>query len=369
MKIPIPNHLEHLSPYVPGKPIEETERELGITGVIKLASNENPLGPSPRAIEAARAALAHVHLYPDGSSFHLRRALADHHNVHPEEVIVGNGSNDLIALLLQAFVHGDDEVLLSRGSFAIFKLAAQALGRKVVEVPMRDRFSIDVDAVADALSPRTRLLFLDNPVNPTGTHFGRPELERLLGKISQSTIVVMDEAYFEFAHAADYPDSTELRRDFSNLVTMRTFSKIHGLAGLRLGYALCDRWIAGYVDRARPPFNVSSVAQAAGIAALGDLDHQKKSRTVAIEGVAFLTRELRAQGFVVPDSQGNFVLCDFGVPAKPVCDALLRAGVIVRPIANYGFANAARISAGTAAECERLVRALGELKKRGLFAR
>ena len=365
MNVPLPEAILRISPYVPGKPVEETERELGLTGVIKLASNENPLGPSPRAVEAGRRALDRAHIYPDGAAYTLRHELAAHHRVAPEEVVVGNGSNDLIDLFIRAFVHGDDEVLLSAGSFAIFKLAALGLCRKVVELPMARRHYIDIEAIARAShTSKTRLVFLDNPVNPTGTHFGKTALERLMAEANPSTIVVLDEAYFEFATAADYPDSSQLRARYPNLVTLRTFSKIHGLAGLRLGYALIDRELAGVVNRIRPPFNVSAIAQAAGVAALGDLAHQARSRDVAAQGVAFLTRELRGLGFDVPDSQGNFVLCDFGVPAKPVCDALLHEGVIVRPIANYGFPDAARISAGTPAECERLVATLRRLAVR-----
>lgn len=360
MRPPVAPFIETLAPYQRGKPIEEVQRELGIKDVIKLASNENPLGLSPRA----RAALEHslyLHHYPDGSAYVLRRALAKKHGVRPEEVATGNGSNDVIDLMIRTFVHGEDEVVIAEGSFLMFRLAAQAAGRKIVFVPMTE-LGIDLAAMAEACrGPRARMVFLDNPVNPTGTYFGRAAWERFLARVPEHVIIVMDEAYFEFARAEDYPDSQRYRAHHPNVVTLRTFSKIYGMAGLRLGYGLMASEMTDYFDRVRPPFNVSTAAQVAGTAALEDNGFVERSRRLAWEGVERLTAGLRALGLRVPPSQGNFVFCDFGREVAEVFEKMLREGVIIRPVANYGFATAARISAGTAEECDRCVRAVAKV--------
>jgi len=357
----VPEHIETLKPYVPGKPIPETEREYGITGVIKLASNENPLGPSPLAVQAIEAAAHQVHLYPDGASYYLVRRLAEFLNVDPDRVFVASGSNEIIELLIRTFIQGDDEALLCQGSFLMYKVSLQSHGRKFTEVPMREGMRYDLEAMAAALTPRTRMVFLANPDNPTGTAFSKAELDRFLEKVPPDTFVVLDEAYFEYVRWKEYPNGLDYVSGRPNMVVLRTFSKIYGLAGLRLGYGVMHPDVVAYLNRTRMPFNVSSLAQAAGAAALDDVEHLRTTRETTWRGLESLTRELRALGCSVPESHANFVFVDLGRPAGPVYEALLRRGIITRPIPGYGFPNALRISVGLTSQCERLIAAMKEV--------
>ncbi|QSQ25738.1 histidinol-phosphate transaminase [Pyxidicoccus parkwayensis] len=357
----VPTHVETLKPYVPGKPIEETEREFGLKGVIKLASNENPLGPSPRAVEAMRTASAATHLYPDATSFHLVRKLAAHVGVRPEEVVLGCGSNELIELLIRTFTTPEDEILLCKGSFSAYRISAQAHGRPFVEVPMKAGYQYDLEAMAKAVTPRTRMVFLANPDNPTGTAFSRAALEQFLAAVPAEVLVVHDEAYFEFVDWPEYASGVELFRKHPNLVALRTFSKIHGLAGVRLGYGIMDAKLAAYVHRTRMPFNLTVVAQAAGMAALEDTEHVKRTRENNRLGLRYYAEELPKLGATLTHSHANFVFADFHRPAVELYELLLRKGVIVRPFASQGFPTCLRISVGTPAENERCVRALKEI--------
>jgi histidinol-phosphate aminotransferase len=355
----VPPNVATLQPYVPGKPIEEVEREYGVTGVAKLASNENALGPSPRALAAARTACASVHLYPDGSAYFLKEAIARKFGVPSAEVVVGNGSNELIELLVRTFVLDGEEVLTSAQSFVAYKLAANAHGRPLVEAPMRERFHYDLDALRERLSPRTKVVFLANPDNPTGTWFLERDLVPFLEAVPETALVVLDEAYVEYVDVPGFQDAMSLRQRFANLVVLRTFSKIYGLAGLRLGYLFARPEVAGFLDRVRAPFNVNLVAQAAGAAALGDEEHVRRSRALVREGRPVLEAGLRALGATVVPSQGNFVLADFpGRPGKALFEAMLREGVVVRPVGGYGFPTAQRITVGTRAENEKALAAL-----------
>jgi len=361
----VPPNVESLQPYVPGKPIEEVEREYGVRDVAKLASNENALGPSPRALAAAREACARMNLYPDGSAFYLRGAIAERFGVPPDEVVVGNGSNELIELLVRTFVLEGEEVLTSAQSFVAYKLAAQAHGRTLVEAPMRGRFHYDLDALAARLSSRTKVVFLANPDNPTGTWFLERDLVRFLEAVPPHALVVLDEAYVEFVDAPGFQDSLSLRRRFPNLVVLRTFSKIYGLAGLRLGYGFARREVAGFIDRVRAPFNVSLVAQAAGVGALGDREHVERTRELVRRERPFLAAGLAALGATVVPSQGNFLLADFpGRAGKDLFEALLREAVVVRPMGGYGFPTAQRITVGTRPENEKALAALRKVLAR-----
>ena len=361
MRPVVADYIETLSPYVPGKPIEETEREYGITGAIKLASNENPLGPSPLAIEAIERAARSVHLYPDGTSYHLVRRLAEHMGVVPGEVFVGNGSNEIIELLIRTFTTPDDEAVICQGSFLMYKVALQSHGRRFVEVPMRSGYRYDLPAMAAAVKPRTRLVFLANPDNPTGTAFGKAELEAFLSTVPPEAVIVLDEAYFEYVDWADYPSGLDYFRRWPNLVVLRTYSKIYGLAGVRLGYGVMSAERCGYLNRTRMPFNLSFLAQAAGIAALDDVEHVRTTRETTHRGLRYLERELARLGAQVPKSYANFAFTDLGRSAGPVYEQLLRLGVITRPMNGYGFPNALRISVGLGSQNERLVAALGEV--------
>jgi len=347
-----------LVPYEAGKPIEELAREVGVTDAIKLASNENPFGPSPLAMEAIAGAVASLHRYPDASAFRLRERLAARLGVTLPEVIQGSGSNELLELLVRTFTTPADHVVFAEPSFVVYRLAAMAHGVPFTAVPLRDGVH-DLEAMAAAVTPKTRLLFVANPNNPTGTHVGRAALERLLREVPPDVVVAIDEAYFEYADAPDFPDSLTLRGLRERLVVLRTFSKIYGLAALRVGYAVGPAEIVDYMNRVRMPFNVGTLGQVAALAALDDTAHVQKSRDQNRAGRAELSRALAGMGLAPLPSQANFVYVDLGRPARSVYDALLRKGVIVRPFG--GAPTALRITVGTSDENARLIRALGEV--------
>ena len=347
-----------LRPYEAGKPVEELARELGIADAVKLASNENPLGPSPRAVEAMRGALGHVHRYPDASAFRLRRRLAERLGVPMDQVIQGNGSNELLELLVRTFTTPADHVVFAEPSFVVYQLAAMAHGVSFTAVPLRDDVH-DLAAMAKAVKPETRLMFIANPNNPTGTHVGRAALERLLAEVPPHVIIAIDEAYAEYADADDYPDSISLRGLRERLVVLRTFSKIYGLAALRIGYAVAPADLVDYMNRVRAPFNVSTLGQEAALAALDDPEHVERSRKVNREERARLSSALEKLGLGVAPSQANFVYVELSRPARPVYEALLRKGVIVRPFG--ALPTKLRVTVGTRAENERFLSAIHEV--------
>lgn len=358
----IPPHIQTLSPYVPGKPIEETEREYGISGAIKLASNENPLGPSPKAVQAIAESLGKLHLYPDASYFYLKRKLADFLGVTPDEILLGAGSNEVIELLIRTFMGDEDEAILCRGSFIMYKVSMHALNRRYVEVPMKG-WNYDLEAMAERVGPRTRMIVAANPDNPSGTWFGRKPFEQFIDRVTRAnpeTLIVLDEAYFEYATDPDYPNSLHYHRDYPNLVTLRTFSKVYGLAGVRLGYGVMHPTLVSYLNRTRMPFNVSSLAQAAGLAAIDDQEFVEKSRQANATEREFLMAELPKLGLEVVPSQTNFIMMELKRPASPVNEQLLRRGVIVRPVGNYGLPTCLRVTVGTRPENEKLLAALKE---------
>ena len=350
-------NIERIRAYEAGKPIEELARELGIDHAIKLASNENPLGPSPLALAAARAVLGEVHRYPDAMAYRLREKLAALHGVRMEEVIQGNGSNELLDLLVRTFTTAADHIVFAAPSFVVYELSSLAHGTPFTAVPLSDHRH-DLEAMARAVTPRTKLLFVANPNNPTGTYVGTRAVERLLGELPPEIIVAMDEAYFEYADAPDYPDCLKLRGLRERLVVLRTFSKIYGLAALRVGYAIAPANIVDYMNRLRNPFNVGSVGQAAAMAALDDREHVQRSRELNRTERARLSAELERLGLGVVPSQANFVFVDLKRPAREVYDRLLRKGVIVRVI---GSPSGVRITVGTADENTRLISALKEV--------
>ncbi|HTM19242.1 MAG TPA: histidinol-phosphate transaminase [Kofleriaceae bacterium] len=357
----VPPHIRELRPYQPGKPIEELERELGITGAIKVASNENPLGPSPAGVAAAAAALADVNVYPEDDCHKLRRALAARHDVDPAELVFGSGSNDIIYMMVQAFTRPGDEVLTHQHAFITYRLAARGLDCRFVEAPVTADLAADVDALLAAVTPRTRMLFLGNPNNPTGGWLPRAEFERLLARLPREVFLVVDEAYHEYAVelAPDYAQAQRYRGpDHANLVVLRTSATISGLAGLRVGYGVCDRAVADYLGRVRRPFCVSSVAQAAALAALDDAEHVRRSQAAAAAGIPALAEAAHALGLRAYPSAANFLLVDVGREAAPVYDALLRRGVIVRALTAWGLPRHLRISIGTAEQTARIIDAL-----------
>ncbi len=354
----VPEWIRTLAPYPPGKPIDELERELGIRDSIKLASNENPLGPSPKALAAVTAALADLHRYPDGSAFHLKRRLAARLGVGVEELVVGNGSNEIIELVVRAFLRPGDEATMADQAFVIYKLVVQAAGGTPRVVPLRD-FTHDLDAIGTAIGPRTRLVFLANPNNPTGTIFRRAAWEAFLRRVPPHVIVVADDAYAEYVEDPEYPDTIRSRGDRSvEVVSLRTFSKLYGLAGLRVGYGVASAAVIDAIARIRQPFNVNALALVGALAALDDDEHVRRTLAANREGMAYLVAAFRRLGLEHVPSAANFVLVRVGDGGR-VYQALLRRGVIVRPMEVYGFPAHVRVTVGTRAENERFVDALG----------
>ena len=357
MSLVIPS-IEALVPYEGGKPVEELEREFGITDAVKLASNENPLGPSPRALEAARATLAGVSRYPDGIAFGLRDALARFHGVRRDEVLQGAGSNELLDLVVRTFATREHHIVFGEPAFIVYRIASLAYGVPFTAVPLKN-FVHDLPAMAAAVTPKTRVVFVANPNNPTGTYVGRAAVEEFLRAVPPEVIVVMDEAYFEYADAVDYQSSLALRHLRERLLVMRTFSKAYGLAGLRVGYAIGPASLIDYMNRVRAPFNTSIPGQAAASAALDDQAHVQESRRMNTAERARLTRALHGMGLSVAPSQANFILVELARPARPVYDRLLERGVIVRPFAN--LPTSLRVTCGLPRENDRFLAALGEV--------
>jgi histidinol-phosphate aminotransferase len=347
-----------LRPYESGKPAEEVARELGIADAVKLASNENPLGPSPLALEAMERVLANVHRYPDARAHSLRERLAARHGVSMPEVLTGNGSNELIELVVRTFCTARHHVVFAEPSFVVYRMIALAQGVPFSAVPLRDE-AHDLEAMAAAATPQTRVMFIANPNNPTGTHVGRAALESLLKSLRPEVIVVIDEAYVDYADADDYPDALRLRDLRERLIVLRTFSKIYGLAALRVGYAVGPAELLDYMNRVRAPFNVGTLGQVAALAALDDQSHIERSRLSNREQRARLLVELSRLGLRVVPSQANFVYVDFGQAVAPLYERLLRLGVIIRPFGSLPMC--ARVTVGTAGENDRLLGALGEV--------
>jgi histidinol-phosphate aminotransferase len=350
-------HILGIAPYEPGKPIEELQRELGIGDPIKLASNENPLGPSPKAVAAMQAALHEVNRYPDGASWALMQKIAAHHQVSPQQIFIASGSVEVLNLLAFLFIRPGLNAVFSEHGFAIYPLATAAAGGTWKAVPMRPGFQFDLDGVAAAIDPSTRLLFLDNPNNPTGAVFRRAEWERLLERIPAEVVIVADEAYFEFVRDPDYPDSLKYHDGRRMIVTLRTFSKIFGLAGLRVGYAVASPALITLLHKVRQPFNVTSLAQVGALAGMDDHEHVQRTMEVNAAGMAYLEREFKRLGIAYAPSHANFILADVG-DGRAVFDQLLRHGVIVRPVGGYGLPRHVRITVGLEDENRRLVAAL-----------
>ena len=349
-----------LRPYEAGKPVEELARERGITDAVKLASNENPLGPSPKAVQAMHGVLADVNRYPDANAFKLRERLAAGLGVSMAEVVQGNGSNELLDLLVRTFTTPADHIVFGNPSFVVYQLAAMAHSVPFTAVPLADDIH-DLDAMAKAITPNTKLVFIANPNNPTGTYVGRPALERFLREVPKDVIVAVDEAYSEYADAPDYPDALALRSLRERLVVFRTFSKIYGLAALRVGYAVGPAELVDYMNRVRAPFNVSTPGQAAALAALDDTDHVARSKKTNAVERARLSAGLTGLGLRVTPSQANFVYVAVPMAAAQIYEALLDRGVIVRAFG--GLPRHLRITVGTERENDRLLTALREVLK------
>jgi len=359
--------VQSLTPYQPGKAIDELKREFGLQNIIKLASNENPLGPGLLVLDAIKNQFRDIARYPDGNGFELKQKLAYRHNVQIDQITLGNGSNDILEFVARTFVSPDDEVIFSQHAFAVYPLVTQAIGGIICEVPATD-WGHDLQAMLARITDKTRLIFIANPNNPTGTWLTRDELTNFLQSVPDSVIVVLDEAYFEYAHAtemglAEYPDGIELLSKFKNLVVTRTFSKAYGLAGLRVGFGISNSEIADLLNRVRQPFNVNSLALAAATAALDDQEHIHQSVLLNKQGMLELSNAFSSLSLAYIPSAGNFICFDVGCQAMPVYTELLKLGVIVRPVANYSMPNHLRVTLGTKEENKIFINALQQVLK------
>lgn len=348
-------NIKAIHPYQPGKPIEELERELGISNSIKLASNENPLGPSPAALAAITAATQTLTRYPDGNGFALKNALAKRYQIAPQQITLGNGSNDVLELIARTFVSAQDEVMFSQYAFAVYPLVTQAIGAKAVIAPAKN-YGHDLDAMTTLISDKTKLIFIANPNNPTGTMLAAAELKTFLEQVPDTVIVVLDEAYLEYT--VQEVNTVDWLAAHPNLILTRTFSKAYGLASLRVGYSLSDPAVADVINRIRQPFNVNGLALAAATASLSDDSYIQQTKQCNDDGMKQMVTGIQQLGLDSIPSQGNFIAVDVGGPAEKVFQSLLQQGVITRPIANYGLPHHLRVSIGLADENTRFLSAL-----------
>jgi len=351
--------VSEIKPYKPGKPIEEVKREYKLKKVYKMASNENPLGSSPMAVSAIKKSLESINLYPDGACFYLKKALSSKYKLDMDSFVVGNGSDELIVLALQAFINKGDEVIIADPTFLVYKLAAKLAEAKVISVKLKD-FKYDLEAMQSKISPRTKMIFIANPDNPTGSYVNNKQVDKFLKSVPKDVIVFFDEAYFEYAEKIkDFPDTMQyLKR--GNIIVIRTFSKIYGLSGMRIGWAAASKEIIEYLNQVREPFNVNSLAQVAAIAALKDKTHIAQSRKIVNEGKKFFTKELKELNLFFVPSSTNFILVEVGKNSKMIYEKLLRNGIIVREMSAWGLNGFIRITIGNMKENKLFI---NELKK------
>jgi len=346
-------------PYRPGKLVSELEREYGITDAVKLASNENPLGPSPLAVAAMGKVLADASQYPDSNGYYLKAKLAERYSVSAQQLVLGNGSNEILELIARAFLTAETSAVMSAHCFTVYPTVTVAAGARVIEVPSR-QWGHDLAAMADAVTDDTRVIFIANPNNPTGTSVGRAELTEFLARLPAHLVVVLDEAYIDYIEDDAFPNGLEWLSTCRNLIVLRTFSKIYGLAGVRIGFGVADEQVIELLNRIRQPFNINNLALAAAEAALDDEQHLQQSRQVNQRGLQQLATGLADLGLGYIPSNANFITVDLCQPAAPVYFAMLKRGVIVRPIENYRMPQHLRISVGLESENRRCLQALAE---------
>jgi histidinol-phosphate aminotransferase len=363
MRFGVPEYIYSIKPYKPGKPIEELEREYGIQGSVKLASNENPLGPSPKAKQAAIDALERMHRYPDGSGHYLTGKLSEKLGVSPGSIVLGNGSDDVIGMLCRALLSPGTEAVMTAPSFLMYEILVRSVGAKPVFVALKD-LAVDLPAISANVNPNTRIVFLNNPNNPTGTFIRKDEFYRFLSGLPGGSVVVLDEAYIEFASDPQCADGLCFLPEFPRLSVLRTFSKAYGLAGIRIGYGVMDPELAGLLHRIRQPFNTSLPAQAAAIAALDDEAFFHQTMELVAKELDFLQGALTERGIAWYPTQANFFLIDVRRDADEVYSAMLREGVIVRSMVSYGYPHYIRINAGTHGENERFLEAFDKVMSR-----
>ncbi len=351
-------HIQDIRPYEPGKPIKELQREHEIRRVIKLASNENPLGPSGKAIRAMRKAISEVHLYPEGNCYYLLNRLAKELEIDPENLIFGNGSNEIIELIARGFLSEGEEVLSSETTFLVYPILTQVCGGKFRAVPMKD-YRYDLQGILDAITPKTKIIFIANPNNPTGTYVTAQEVEEFLSKVPEHILVCFDEAYVDFVEAQDFPRMLSyIKNERPNVIVLRTFSKSYGLAGLRIGYGAASKEMVAYLHKVRQPFNVNSLAQVAATAALDDKFFLWRTKWLVVRGRKFFYRKLEKIGLKYLPSQANFILVNMGRNGMDVYNELLRQGIIVRPMVAYGLPEWLRVTIGRRSQNVQLIRSL-----------
>ena len=356
----IANRISGLPTYIGGKPIDELQRELGIDKPIKLASNENPNGPSPKSLEALSQNILNVASYPDGDSYYLKRKICDKENLLPNQIIIGNGSNEILELISHAFIEKDDEVIMGEYCFIVYPIVATLSEAKIIRSQMPN-MTHDIQNIIDLVTNNTKVIFIANPNNPTGTKVPKSSIYNLLDSISSNVLVVVDEAYCEYLVENQRMDASKDIAKWKNLVIVKTFSKIYGLAGLRIGFAMGDNEVIDKIQKPREPFNVNSLAQLAAVAAIDDKDHIEKSFQLNNSGMLFMKTEIAKMGLKIYPSHANFILVDFGCPARNIYEELLKRGIIVRPLVNYNLPNCLRITIGTQDENERFVFELREV--------
>lgn len=353
-------NIVHLPVYQPGKPIEEVKRELGLTEVIKLASNENPFGCSPKAKEAIQAELEQISIYPDGGAVKLTSVLSNHFGVDPNQIIFGAGSDDIIMMIARAYLTPQDETVMASHTFPQYKHNVEVEGAKPVEVPLVNG-THDLEAMLAAVTDKTKIVWICNPNNPTGTIVSHEEVKRFMERVPQSVLVVLDEAYAEYVSAPEFPDGFGLLREYKNLILLRTFSKIFGLASLRIGFGVGHPDVIRSINQVREPFNTSRFAQAAAAVSITDAEFIEKCRTANEQGILYLTREFDRMGLRYFPAHGNFIMVDCGKPAAEVFDGLLRRGVIVRGGHALGFPTSLRVTVGSLQQNETFIRALEQV--------
>jgi histidinol-phosphate aminotransferase len=353
-------NIVNIKPYVGGKPIEEVKREFGLKSVIKLASNENPYGPSPRVLKAIQAAAKEINRYPDGACYELRQMVAKRHNVAPEQLVFGSGSDEVIIMALRAFINEGDEVVMAKPSFLVYSIGAVSVGAKLVQIPLKG-LRYDLAAMKKAVTPRTKIVFIANPDNPSGQYVTKAEVAEFLKGFPENVLVFFDEAYFELVTAEDYPDAITLLKSRKNIIVARTFSKIFGLAGLRIGYAAASVEVADFLNRAREPFNVTSIAQAAAIAALKDEAYYRKILKVIARERDVLCAGLEMLGLSYSKGYTNFIQVRVPRASGEVVLALMKKGVIVRDMNAWGLQDYIRVTIGTPAENKRFLKVLKEI--------
>lgn len=350
-------NIKNIVPYPPGKPIEELERELGITGSIKIASNENPLGPSKKALKAVQEKLSDINRYPDGSCYYLKEKLSKKLGLGMDNLIFGNGSSEIIEFILRTFVQPDEEVITSEKTFVIYKIVSKVVDAKFTEIPLKNGFYYDLKAIKDAITDKTRVIFLSNPNNPTGTMFGQEEFDEFIHDIRDDIIIALDEAYIEYVSENEKIDAIGYIND-KNIIIMRTFSKIYGLAGLRIGYGIGYSELINYLGKIRAPFNVNSIAQVAALAALDDDEHVTASIDLNNTGIKYLYSQFDKMGLEHVKTYTNFIMVNVKGSGHELYENMLKDGVIVRSMKNYGLDDYIRVTVGTKEENERFIDSL-----------